>query len=342
MLARGGPRLRVGADGGAGSSSSWRWASCRSSPSRSARRPSCSASTGGAATARARTRGSRAGFFLWFYTLIMPALVKEGVLSAGFLDDGPFGVGLFRPDRVPRARPGSTRSATACSGRCSSTSGAFVLVSLFTEQDADERSQAAAFVGARGETRATPTGAPAMLSASEIERLVHHYVGDEEADGHPARAVRRQGAVRADPCRSCSSSASAFERAARRLARRRRRPHTSSRTSFTISQGARREQLVASFQRMQQSLRVTEEEVERGERLLASVVESVDDCIFTADVRGAARHDEPGGPAAPRLRRAGRRPAGATATSSSRDDRRRVGPAIPRAVAAGRGLERPR
>jgi two-component system, NtrC family, sensor histidine kinase HydH len=37
---------------------------------------------------------------------------------------------------------------------------------------------------------------------------------------------------------------------------------------------------------MQQSLRVTEEEVRRGERLLASVVQSVDDCIFTADIDG--------------------------------------------------------
>ena len=37
---------------------------------------------------------------------------------------------------------------------------------------------------------------------------------------------------------------------------------------------------------MQQSLRVTEEEVKRSERLLASVVESVDDCIFTADTTG--------------------------------------------------------
>jgi PAS domain S-box-containing protein len=37
---------------------------------------------------------------------------------------------------------------------------------------------------------------------------------------------------------------------------------------------------------MQQSLKVTEEEVRRGERLLASVVQSVDDCIFTADIDG--------------------------------------------------------
>ena len=31
---------------------------------------------------------------------------------------------------------------------------------------------------------------------------------------------------------------------------------------------------------------MSEEEVRRGERLLASVVQSVDDCIFTADVNG--------------------------------------------------------
>jgi len=54
---------------------------------------------------------------------------------------------------------------------------------------------------------------------------------------------------------------------------------------FTISKGEAQE-LVASFQQMQQSLRLTEEEVRRGERLLASVVQSVDDCIFTTGVDG--------------------------------------------------------
>ena len=54
---------------------------------------------------------------------------------------------------------------------------------------------------------------------------------------------------------------------------------------FTISK-EEAQQLVTSFQQMQQSLRVTEEEVRRGERLLASVVQSVDDCIFTADIDG--------------------------------------------------------
>src|SRR5260370_16833889 len=54
---------------------------------------------------------------------------------------------------------------------------------------------------------------------------------------------------------------------------------------FTISK-EEAQQLVSSFQRMQESLRVAEEEVKRGERMLASVVESVDDCIFTADTTG--------------------------------------------------------
>src|SRR5262249_62107412 len=41
-----------------------------------------------------------------------------------------------------------------------------------------------------------------------------------------------------------------------------------------------------SFQDTERPRGVTEEEVHRGGRLLASVVQSVDDCIFTADVDG--------------------------------------------------------
>ena len=43
------------------------------------------------------------------------------------------------------------------------------------------RSQAAAFVGVAGDDKPAP-GSPAILSAPEIERLVHHYVGDEDAE----------------------------------------------------------------------------------------------------------------------------------------------------------------
>jgi Na+/proline symporter len=139
--------------------------------------------------------GISAGFFIWFYTLIIPALGKEGVLPVSFLADGPFGLGIFRPT----AFLGLTGLDPLSHGVFWSlflNTGLLALVSLFTEQRADDRAQAAAFVGARAEDKAGP-GAPALLSPTEIERLVHHFVGEEEGARHHPRAVRRQGAHRA-------------------------------------------------------------------------------------------------------------------------------------------------
>jgi PAS domain S-box-containing protein len=225
--------------------------------------------------------GISAGFGLWFYTLIVPALVKGGVLSASLLADGPFGLALLRPT----ALLGLTGLDAISHGVFWSlfvNVGLFVMVSLFTEQDADERSQAAAFVGAPGEEKAW-TSAPAILSAPEIERLVHHYVGDEEAEAIVKELFR--GKPPADlSVPELLELRIRFERllaaplgaaAARMIVE----------DHFTISK-EEAEQLVTSFQQIQQSLRVTEEEVRRGERLLASVVESVEDCIFTTDMAG--------------------------------------------------------
>lgn len=66
--------------------------------------------------------GISAGFFVWFYTLILPALGKEEVFGASFLVDGPFGVGCSAPPPSSGSRD-STPSATASSGPSSSTWG---------------------------------------------------------------------------------------------------------------------------------------------------------------------------------------------------------------------------
>ncbi len=225
--------------------------------------------------------GISAGFLLWFYTLIVPALVREGVIAPSLLDAGPLGWGVFRPT----AFLGLTGLDSISHGVFWSlffNVGLFVMVSLFTEQDADERAQAAAFVGAPVEEKGAPS-APAILSAPEIERLVHHYVGDEEAEAIVKELFRGKAPselsvpellelrIRFERLLAAPLGAAA----ARMIVE----------DHFTISKEEAR-QLVTSFRQMQQSLRVTEEEVERGERLLASVVERVDDCIFTADVGG--------------------------------------------------------
>ena len=225
--------------------------------------------------------GISAGFFVWFYTLIIPALGREGVFGPSFLADGPFGLGLLRPTAFLGLEGLDTISHGVFWSLFFNV-GLFVMVSLLTEQDADDRAQAAAFVGVAGEDKPAP-GAPAILSAPEIERLVHHYVGDEDAEDivrelfgtkTPAElSVPELLEMRIRFERLLAASLGAA--AARMIVE----------DHFTISK-EEAQQLVTSFQRMQESLRVTEEEVKRGERLLASVVESVDDCIFTADTTG--------------------------------------------------------
>ena len=230
---------------------------------------------------RGAAAGISAGFALWGYTLIIPALVKEGLVPAAVLAEGPWGLAWLKPTAL-----------LGLSGLDPTTHGIFwslfvnlalfVLVSLLTEQDADDRAQAAAFVGAPGEER-HPAGAPAILSATEIERLVHHYVGDSQAEGIVRELFRGKAPaelsvpellelrIRFERLLAASLGAAA----ARMIVE----------DHFTISKDEAQE-LVTSFQQMQQSLRLTEEEVRRGERLLASVVQSVDDCIFTTGVDG--------------------------------------------------------
>jgi PAS domain S-box-containing protein len=275
--------------------------------------------------------GISAGFFIWFYTLIIPALGKEGVLPVSFFVDGPFGLGMLRPTTF-LGLTGLDPLSHGVFWSLFFNVGLFVTVSLLTEQRADDRSQAAAFVGARSDDKGG-TGAPAILSPTEIERLVHHFVGEEEA-----RAIVRElfgGKAPADlSVPELLDLRIRFERllaaplgaaAARMIVEDR----------FTISKDEA-QQLVASFHQMQESLKETEAEVRRGERLLASVVQSVDDCIFTADVNGRMVTMNPAG-----RRLFGYRerdfPGRTAADLLGPEDRRRVGPALTRAVEQGAG-----
>jgi PAS domain S-box-containing protein len=266
--------------------------------------------------------GISLGFALWFYTLILPALVKEDIVSSTLLERGPFGLAWLSPVALFGLQGFDTISHGVFWSLFFNI-GAYLLVSVFTTQDVDERSQAAAFVGG---AISEPSRMPAVLSVSELERLIHHYLPAEEAaailsellDGKAPRELTLPDLldlrIRVERVLTASLGAAA----ARYIIEDR----------FTISQGEARE-LVESFQGMQRSLR-------KSERLLASVVESVDDCIFTTDVEGRLITVNP----------AGQRLLGLTAAEArtltyldvlSEADRRRAGSAIQRAVAEGGG-----
>jgi PAS domain S-box-containing protein len=273
-------------------------------------------------TRRGAVAGISLGFALWFYTLIVPALVKQGIVPETLLTHGAFGaawlspVGLFGLTGLDTISHGVFWSLFV-------NVGAYLLVSVFTTQDADERSQAAAFVGG---PVSEPARTPAVLSVSELERLIHLYLPADEAagilgpflDGKAPRELSLPDLldlrIRVERLLTASLGAAA----ARYIVEDR----------FTISQGEARE-LVESFQAMQRSLR-------RSERLLASVVESVDDCIFTTDVEGRLITVNAAGQRLLELAPA-ETPSLTYLDVLSEGERRRVGAAIQRAVAAGGG-----
>jgi PAS domain S-box-containing protein len=265
--------------------------------------------------------GISLGFALWFYTLIVPALVKEGVLPAALVDAGPFGLAALRPTAF-LGLEGLDLISHGVFWSLFVNIGAYLLVSVLTAQDADERVQAAAFVGGPA---AEPVRTPAILSVSELERLIHLYVGEEEAGailrellaGKASRELTVPDLldlrIRVERLLAASLGAAA----ARYIIEDR----------FTISK-AEAGQLVESFQAMQRSLR-------QSQLLLASVVESVDDCIFTTDVAGRLVT----------LNAAGQRLLGLSAAEAAartyldvldEADRRRVGPALQQAIAQSR------
>jgi PAS domain S-box-containing protein len=231
-----------------------------------------------------------AGFAVWFYCLILPALVREGLLPPSLLTEGPFGIDWLRPTAL-FGLGGLDTISHGVFWSLFVNLGSFALVSLLTEQDVDDRAQAAAFVGSVAGEKIAPTGA-ALLSAPEIERLVHNYVGDEEAEAIIAELFGGKAPTELSVPELLELrirferllAASLGGAAARMIVE----------DYFTISKDEA-QQLVTSFQQMQRSLRVSEEEVRRGERLLASVVQSVDDCIFTADVDGRLLTMNPAG-----------------------------------------------
>ena len=217
--------------------------------------------------------GISVGFALWFYTLILPALVRDGVLPVSLLTQGPFHLWWLRPTAL-LGLEGLDALAHGVFWSLLGNAGTYLLVSVLSTQDADERSQAAAFVGMAD--KAEPPRVPAILSVPEIERLIHLYVPENEAagvlrelfGGKTAGELTVPELLEARIRLERVLAASLGGAAARYIIEDR----------FTISTGEAA-QLVDSFQAMQRSLRTSE-------RLLASVVESVDDCIFTTGLDG--------------------------------------------------------
>ncbi len=145
-------------------------------------------------TRRGALAGLVAGFAIWFYTLLLPALARSGWLPIGLLEQGPFGIALLRPLQL-FGLSGLDQITHAMLWSMIANLGAYVLVSLVGTQSAEEHRQASLFVDV---FRRSPEAGGARFwrgtaSATDLHSLLARFLGVAAADEAFRDYARRKG-----------------------------------------------------------------------------------------------------------------------------------------------------
>ncbi len=147
-------------------------------------------------TQRGALAGLLLGFACWAYTLMLPSLVKSGWLTAGFLEQGPWGWWLLKPEAF-LGLAGLDNLTHSLIWSLLANVAAYVGVSLWRAPTARETSQAVLFVDV---FQRTPTSRPVFwqgkAQVSALLPLVGRFLGVEAAqrlfEGYAARVGARQ------------------------------------------------------------------------------------------------------------------------------------------------------
>jgi signal transduction histidine kinase len=135
-----------------------------------------------------------AGFVVWLYTLLLPSFAKSGWLPIGFLNEGPFGIGLLKPYAL-FGLAGLNDITHAMLWSMVANIGAYVVVSLVTRQSVAEQAQAARFVDVfrrDGEGRDVHAW-KGTASLPDLQALLARFLGPERANAVVGDYTRRRG-----------------------------------------------------------------------------------------------------------------------------------------------------
>lgn len=145
--------------------------------------------------------GMGAGFFTWFYTLLLPAFVRSGWISDALLREGPFGIALLRPEHLFGVFTMDALNHTVCWSMFFNV-GLYVFGSLYFRQSEEERNLAEDFVGAlkksRAISRSTEKESSIDLATKRkvIEKLLGQYFKEEKAISTTERCLQNVGLER--------------------------------------------------------------------------------------------------------------------------------------------------
>jgi signal transduction histidine kinase len=153
---------------------------------------------------RGAMAGLIAGFSVWAYTLLLPAFAKSGWLPVVFVEQGLFGIELLKPYALFGLQGLDTISHAVFWSMLANI-GCLVGVSLFSQQSAIERVQAALFIDVFRQAAEEETHYwQGTATVSELRSLVARFLGEQRANavfasyaGNPN--VEGKGELVADP-----------------------------------------------------------------------------------------------------------------------------------------------
>lgn len=135
--------------------------------------------------------GLLAGFLVWGYTLSVPSLMEAGMLSPMFLDEGPWGGALLRPQAL-FGLEGWSPVAHGLFWSLLINTGLYVGLSFSTQPTALAHSQARAFVDALPASSRTAVWR-GQASVTELRQLLRRFLGHRVATRALERFADSQG-----------------------------------------------------------------------------------------------------------------------------------------------------
>jgi Na+/proline symporter/signal transduction histidine kinase len=144
------------------------------------------------ATRRGALAGLLAGFAVWLYTLLLPALARSGWLPISFLENGPFGIGLLEPLAL-FGLAGLDQITHAMIWSMVANIGLYVGVSLAGEQSAAERRQASVFADVFSHESGGARFWRGTASTRDLYLVLARFIGAAAADATIADYARSRG-----------------------------------------------------------------------------------------------------------------------------------------------------
>jgi len=131
-------------------------------------------------TQKATIIGLIGGLALWGYTLLLPLLVDAGLISAGLLETGPWGIELFRPTQFLGLYGFDTLTHGLIWSLLTNIA-LLVYFSVTSEQSLSERLQTSQFLSSNPHLMSTNTPAKAELDTADLVLLAERFVGKKSA-----------------------------------------------------------------------------------------------------------------------------------------------------------------